>query len=51
MTPLVQRIRTFLRSPRGRTLLDRGRREIAKPSNQERLRRLVGRLSGRRRSR
>jgi hypothetical protein len=48
MSSLVQRFRTFLSSPRGRSLVDRGRSELAKPSTQQRLRRLIGRLSGRR---
>ncbi|WP_165823163.1 hypothetical protein [Micromonospora globispora] len=46
--PLVQRISTFLRSPRGQQLIDRGRRELAKPENQRRLKQLATRLSGRR---
>ncbi|SCF32813.1 hypothetical protein GA0074696_4479 [Micromonospora purpureochromogenes] len=46
---LVQRIRTFLRSPRGQQLVDRGRRELAKPENQAKLRQVANRLSSRRR--
>lgn len=46
---LVQRIRAFLRSPRGRQLVERGRRELARPENQRKLKQLVTRLSGRRR--
>ncbi|MCW3839640.1 hypothetical protein ONA70_05970 [Micromonospora yasonensis] len=46
---LMQRIRTFLRSPRGQQLVERGRRELAKPENQQRLRQLATRLSSRRR--
>ncbi|MEV0004985.1 hypothetical protein AB0H28_22245 [Micromonospora sp. NPDC050980] len=46
---LMQRITTFLRSPRGQQLVDRGRREMAKPQNQERLRQLATRLSSTRR--
>ncbi|MEN3611027.1 hypothetical protein [Plantactinospora sp. ZYX-F-223] len=48
MASLVQRIRMFLRSPQGRQLVERGRREFAKPSNQHRMRRIVSRLRGRR---
>ncbi|MCW3817561.1 hypothetical protein ONA91_24205 [Micromonospora sp. DR5-3] len=47
MSPL-QRIVAFLRSPRGQQLVARGRRELAKPENQRRLRQLAARLSRRR---
>ncbi|HEY0698497.1 MAG TPA: hypothetical protein VGD43_11885 [Micromonospora sp.] len=47
MSPLVRRIRTFLQSPQGRALLDRGRRELAKPANQQKLRQLMSRVAGR----
>ena len=46
---LVQRLSAFLRSPRGQQLVDRGRRELAKPENQAKLKQLAGRLSSRRR--
>ena len=46
--PLVQRISTFLRSPRGQQLIERGRRELAKPENQRRLKQFAARLSSRR---
>ncbi|MFR9778991.1 hypothetical protein ACL02O_23425 [Micromonospora sp. MS34] len=46
---VLQRIGVFLRSPRGQQLVERGRRELAKPENQQRLRRLATRLSSRRR--
>ncbi|RZU74623.1 hypothetical protein EV384_3098 [Micromonospora kangleipakensis] len=46
---LVQRISAFLRSPRGQQLVDRGRRQLAKPENQRKLRQLAARLSSRRR--
>ncbi|MFC0003647.1 hypothetical protein [Micromonospora siamensis] len=49
MSALVRRISTFLRSPRGQQLVERGRREMAKPENQARLRQLATRLSSRRR--
>ncbi|WP_199853167.1 MULTISPECIES: hypothetical protein [unclassified Plantactinospora] len=48
MASLVQRIRMFLRSPQGRQLVERGRRELAKPSNQHRMRQIMSRLRGRR---
>ncbi|GGR91873.1 hypothetical protein GCM10010169_40320 [Micromonospora fulviviridis] len=46
---LVQRLSAFLRSPRGQQLVDRGRRELAKPENQAKLKQLASRLSSRRR--
>ncbi|MBM0225135.1 MULTISPECIES: hypothetical protein [Micromonospora] len=46
---LVQRISMFLRSPRGQQLVQRGRRELAKPENQRKLKQLASRLSSRRR--
>ncbi|WP_262283711.1 hypothetical protein [Micromonospora sp. MA102] len=46
---LVQRLTAFLRSPRGQQLVDRGRRELAKPENQAKLKQLATRLSSRRR--
>ncbi|GIG92842.1 hypothetical protein [Plantactinospora endophytica] len=48
MASLVQRIRMFLRSPQGRQIVERGRRELAKPSNQHRIRQIAARLRGRR---
>ncbi|MEV5693096.1 hypothetical protein [Micromonospora globbae] len=44
---LLQRISTFLRSPRGQQLVARGRRELAKPETQRRLRGLAAKLSNR----
>lgn len=49
MATLAQRVSTFLRSPRGRQLVDQGRRQLAKPENQRRLRGLFDRLQKRRR--
>ncbi|GAB3803513.1 hypothetical protein [Micromonospora zhanjiangensis] len=49
MSTITQRISSFLRSPRGQQLVDRGRRELAKPTTQRKLRELATRLSGRRR--
>lgn len=46
---LVQRITAFLRSPKGQQLVDRGRREMAKPENQTKLKQVANRFSGRRR--
>ncbi|MEK8106774.1 hypothetical protein ACQPWW_11490 [Micromonospora sp. CA-240977] len=46
---LMQRITTFLRSPKGQQMVERGRREMAKPGNQQKLKGLAARLSNRRR--
>ncbi|MET8230770.1 hypothetical protein ACIQH6_15605 [Micromonospora orduensis] len=46
---LMQRISAFLRSPKGQQLVDRGRREMAKPANQQKLKGLASRFSNRRR--
>lgn len=49
MATLSQRLRTFLAGPQGQRLIDQGRRQLAKPENQARLRTLLTRLQGRRR--
>jgi predicted naringenin-chalcone synthase len=49
MASLAQRIQAFLRSPAGRRVIDQGQRQLAKPENQQKLRRLVARLQGGRR--
>ena len=49
MATLAQRVRAFLQSPQGRRLVDQGRRQLAKPENQRRLRDLYSRLRSRRR--
>ena len=46
---LMQRISTFLRSPQRAAAGRAGRRELAKPENQRKLRQLAARLSSRRR--
>ena len=48
MANLTQRIKEFLRSPAGQRLIERGRQELAKPHNRERLRALAQRLTKRR---
>ncbi|WP_170304530.1 hypothetical protein [Microlunatus speluncae] len=48
---LLDRIRRFLDTPRGRQVMDRGRHELSKPENQRRLKQLLQRLSGRDRPR
>ena len=49
MATLAQRISAFLQGPQGRRLVDQGRRQMAKPENQRRLRGLFTRLQNRRR--
>ncbi|MFC7534000.1 hypothetical protein [Actinoplanes sp. GCM10030250] len=49
MATLAQRVRTFLQGPQGRRLVDQGRRQLAKPENQRRLRGLFSRMQSRRR--
>ncbi|MEU4160233.1 hypothetical protein [Actinoplanes sp. NPDC026670] len=44
MATITQRIQAFLNSPRGRQLADQGRRQLAKPENQQRLRNLLARF-------
>lgn len=48
MSPVIQKISRFLRSPQGQRLVQRGRRELAKPATQQKLRGLVARLGKRR---
>ncbi len=49
MASLVQRLQMFLRTPRGQRLIQQGQRQLAKPENQARARRLLAKLQGRRR--
>lgn len=49
MASLAQRIRTFLQSPQGQRVVEQGRRQLAKPENQRRLRGLFTKLQGKRR--
>ncbi len=48
MASLTQRIRAFLASPQGKRAIGLGQRQLAKPENQQKLKRLLGRLQGRR---
>jgi len=45
----MQRLQKFLRSPQGQRVIDQGRRQLAKPENQARARKLLSRIQGRRR--
>jgi hypothetical protein len=48
MASLSQRIRAFLGSPQGKRVIAQGQRQLAKPENQQKLRRLLGKFQGRR---
>ena len=49
MATLMQRLQRFLRSPQGQRLVEQGRRQMAKPENQAKARRLLTRLQSKRR--
>jgi hypothetical protein len=48
MASISQRIRTFLSSPQGQRAIAEGRRQLAKPENQQKLRAVLSRLQKRR---
>jgi hypothetical protein len=50
MATLMQRLQRFLRSPQGQRIIEQGRRQLAKPENQAKARRLLSRLQQRRRN-
>ncbi|MCE3556284.1 hypothetical protein LWC33_33185 [Pseudonocardia sp. RS11V-5] len=45
--PIVERVKRFLQSPRGRQLTDQGRRLAADPRNRERARSMLTRFRNR----
>ena len=49
MATLMQRLQMFLRSPQGQKIVQQGQRQLAKPENQARLRKLATKLQSRRR--
>ena len=49
MATFGQRVRAFLQSRQGHRLVEQGRRQLAKPENQRRLRGVFNRLQNRRR--
>jgi hypothetical protein len=49
MATLMQRLQRFLRSPQGQRIVQQGRRQLAKPENQAKARRLLARLQQKRR--
>jgi hypothetical protein len=46
---MSQRLSAFLRSPKGQRLIEQGQRQLAKPENQQKIRRLLTRLQSNRR--
>jgi hypothetical protein len=46
MTSIAERIKGFVKGPEGRKLMERGRRQEAKPSAQEKLRQFADRVMG-----
>ncbi len=48
MGSLLRKLTRFLQSPQGRQATDKGRRYLARPDVQHKLRGLLGRLGGRR---
>ena len=49
MPTLMQRLQKFLRSPQGQRLIQEGQRQLAKPENRAKLRKLATRIQSRRR--
>jgi hypothetical protein len=49
MATLMQRLQMFLRSPKGQKLVQQGQRQLAKPENQAKLRRMATKLQSRKR--
>ncbi len=48
MASLIRRIQTFFGSPQGKRVIAQGQRQLAKPENQQKLKRLLGKLQSRR---
>ena len=49
MPTLMQRLQKFLSSPQGQRMIQQGQRQLARPENQAKARRLLAKLQGRRR--
>jgi hypothetical protein len=47
MASMADRIRDFMRSPKGQRLAQQGREQLSKPENQRRLQKLANRLRSR----
>lgn len=48
MSGLMNKLKAFARSPQGKALMDRARRELAEPENRRRLQKLKDRATRRR---
>lgn len=48
MASIINRLMAFARTPKGQRVIAQAQRELSKPSNQQRLRKLSSRLKGRR---
>jgi len=46
MASIMNRIMAFARSPKGKQAISKAQREMQKPGNQDKLRKLTGRLRG-----
>lgn len=49
MGSLLRKVQAFIHSPRGQRMVDKARRQMAKPEHQRRLQRLRHRFTGRHR--
>jgi len=45
---MTDKIKSLLNSPKGRQAMQRGRQELSKPQNQQKIRNLLGKVSKRR---
>ena len=48
MASLVNKITSFIRSPRGQKLIDQGKREAAKPENRDKINQITSRFGRKR---
>lgn len=46
MTSVAERIKGYLKGPQGRKMMERGRRQAAKPSTQQKLKEFATRITG-----
>jgi hypothetical protein len=42
---LVDKLKSFMSSPQGRSAMDKGRRELSKPENQQKIRTLLNKVT------
>lgn len=45
---LTDKLKSFLNSPQGRKVVDRGRQELSKPENQQKLRNVLSKVTKKR---